>query len=145
MLFECDIVNVYMFQGWEEVADAALSHLLRTSLAKGSKTSQHLTPITLEPMKDITRFKKHISAVLDRICKGSHKSERKDNVGEPLKPVKSVSPIPETGEGDHDEEPAVPLGSQYGERAVSANPRGRSAALLKARRAAQTPVTRDGE
>ncbi|PNF32018.1 hypothetical protein B7P43_G06546 [Cryptotermes secundus] len=131
-------------QGWEEVTDAALSHLLRTSLAKGSKTSQHLAQIALEPMKDITRFKKHISAVLDRISKGSNKAERKDNVGELLKPVKSVSPIPEAGEGGHDEEPVVPVGSQYGERAVSANPRGRSAALLKAHRAAQMPVTNDG-
>ncbi|XP_023709246.1 protein PTHB1 isoform X3 [Cryptotermes secundus] len=130
-------------QGWEEVTDAALSHLLRTSLAKGSKTSQHLAQIALEPMKDITRFKKHISAVLDRISKGSNKAERKDNVGELLKPVKSVSPIPEAGEGGHDEEPVVPVGSQYGERAVSANPRGRSAALLKAHRAAQMPVTND--
>jgi hypothetical protein len=96
-------------------------------------------------MKDIARFKKHISSVLDRVSKGSHRLERKDNVSESLKPIKSVSPIPEAGEGGNDEEPAIPLGSQYGERTVSANPRGRSAALVKARRAAQTPVMPDSE
>jgi hypothetical protein len=138
-------MDIYIFQGWEEVADAALSHLLRTSLSMSSKTAQHLAPITLEPMKDITRFKKHISAALDRICRGSHRAESNEIVGESLKPVTSISPIPEAGEGGLDEDPVVPLGSQYGERVVSANPRGRSAALLKARRAMQTPVTPDGE
>jgi Bardet-Biedl syndrome 9 protein len=139
------VTAIHIFQGWEEVADAALSHLLRTSLAKSSKTSQHLAPITLEPMKDITRFKKHVSAALDRISRGSRRAESNDHVGEPLKPVESVSPIPEAGEGGPEEDPVVPVGSQYGERAVSANRRGRSAALLKARRAAQAPVTPDGE
>jgi Bardet-Biedl syndrome 9 protein len=134
-----------MLQGWEEVTDAALSHLLRTSLAKASKTSQHPAPITLEPMKDIARLKKHISSALDRISKGSHRLERKDNVSESLKPVKSVSPIPEAGEGGRDEEPTVPVGSQYGERVVSANPHGRSAALLKARHVSQTLATPGGK
>jgi hypothetical protein len=144
MFMSCNTltVDVHVFQGWEEVTDAALSHLLRTSLAKVSKPQR---PITLEPMKDITRFKKHISSALDRVCKGSHKLERKDNVSESLKPVKSVSPILEVGEGGPDEEPTVPVGSQYGERTVSANPRGRTAALLKARRDAQASVTSDGE
>jgi hypothetical protein len=96
-------------------------------------------------MKDIARFKKHISSVLERVSKGSHRLEMKDNVSESLKPVKSVSPIPEAGEGGHDEEPAVPVGSQYGERMVSANPRSRSAALHKMRQVAQTPGTPFGE
>jgi Bardet-Biedl syndrome 9 protein len=133
-----------MFQGWEEVADAAVSHLLRTSLAKSSKTSQHSAPLTLEPMKDVTRFKKHVSAVLDRVCRGSRRTESNDHVREALKAAKSVSPIPEAGEGGPEEDPVVPVGSQYGERAVSANRRGR-ATLLTARRAAQTPATPDGE
>ncbi|XP_069672728.1 protein PTHB1 isoform X2 [Periplaneta americana] len=131
-------------QGWEEITDAALSYLLRTSLTKTSKSSQRLAPITLEPMKDIARFKKHISSALDRVSKGSHGTERKDNAADPLKSVKSVSPIPEAGEGGHEEETAVPVGSQYGERAVSANPRGRSAALLRARRALHTPSVDSG-
>jgi hypothetical protein len=133
-----------MFQGWEEVADAALSHLLRTSLAKDHNPSQRLAPITLEPMKDIARLKKHISSALDRISKGSHRVEKEDNVGETLKPVKSISPIPEAVEGGHDDA-VVPVGSWYGERAVSAKPRGRSAVLLKAHLAAQTPVISNGE
>jgi len=134
----------YTFQGWEEVTDAALSHLLRTSLAKDHNPSQRLAPITLEPMKDIARLKKHISSALDRVSKGSHRPERKDNVGETLRPVNPVSPIPEAVEGGHDDA-VVPIGSQYGERAVSARPRGRSAVLHKARVAAQSPAISDGK
>jgi hypothetical protein len=133
-----------MFQGWEEVTDAALSHLLRTSLAKDYNPSQRLAPITLEPMKDIARLKKHISSSLDRISKGSHRAERKDNGGENMKPLNSVSPIPEAVEGGLDDA-VVPIGSQYGERAVSAKPRGRSAVLHKARVAARSPAICDGE
>jgi len=133
-----------MFQGWEEVTDAALSHLLRTSLAKDHNPSQRLAPITLEPMKDIARLKKHISSALDRVSKGSHRPERRDNVGETLKPVNTVSPIPEAVEGGH-EDAVVPIGSQYGERAVSAKPRGRSAVLHKARAAAKSPAVSDSE
>ncbi|KAJ9592377.1 hypothetical protein L9F63_015945, partial [Diploptera punctata] len=117
-------------QGWEEVTDAALSYLLRSSLSKGSKTNQCLGPISLEPMKDIARFKKHISTALDRTSKGN--SERKDNANEVVKSSKSVSPIPEDVEVAN-EETLVPVGSQYGERVVSVNPRVRSAMLLKVR------------
>ena len=60
--------------------------------------------------------------------------ERKDNSSD-VKSVKSVSPIPEDVEVTNEEETVVPVGSQYGERAVSANPRGRSA-MLRARRSA---------
>ena len=135
----------HMFQGWEEVADAALSHLLRTSLAKDHTPSQRLAPITLEPTKDIARLKKHISSALDRVSKGSQRPERKDNVGETLRPVNPVSPIPEAVEGGHDDDAVVPVGSQYGERAVSARPRGRSAVLHKARVAARSPAISDSE
>ena len=134
----------YVFQGWEEVTDAALSHLLRTSLAKDHNPSQRLAPITLEPMKDIARLKKHISSALDRISKGSHRPERKDNPGENVRPLNSVSPIPEAVEGGHDDA-VVPIGSLYGERAVSAKLRGRSAVLHKARVAARSPAISDGE
>lgn len=124
------------------MTEAALSHLLRTSLAKASKP-QRPAPITLEPMKDVARLKKHVSSALDRVSKGSRKLERKDNVSESAKAVKSVSPIPEDAEGVHDD---VPVGSRYGERTVSANPRGRSAARMRARRAAaQTREMPDSE
>ena len=58
------------FQGWEETTDAALTFLLRTSLAKPGKENQGATPITLDVPKDTTRLKKHISSVMDRISKG---------------------------------------------------------------------------
>ena len=57
-------------QGWEETTDAALTFLLRTSLAKPGRENQGATPITLEPAKETTRIKKHVSSVMDRITKG---------------------------------------------------------------------------
>ncbi|PSN52233.1 Protein PTHB1 [Blattella germanica] len=123
--------------GWEEVTDAALSYLLRTSLSKGSKNNQRLAPINLDPMKDIARFKKHISSALDRAAKGSF--EKKENNFDTAKTPKAVSPIPEDAEVTNEEESIVPVGSQYGERIASANPRGRSAALTRARRTAKSP------
>ena len=126
------------------MADAALSHLLRTSLAKDHNPSQRLAPITLEPIKDIARLKKHISSALDRVSKGSHRPEWKDDVGETPRPVNPVSPIPEAVEGGHDDA-VVPVGSQYGERAVSAKMRGRSAVLHRAGVATRSPAISDGE
>ena len=57
-------------QGWEETTDAALTFLLRTSLAKPGRENQGATPITLDPVKETTRIKKHVSSVMDRITKG---------------------------------------------------------------------------
>jgi len=57
-------------QGWEETTDAALTFLLRTSLAKAGKENQGATPLTLEPPRDTVRLKKHVSSVMDRVAKG---------------------------------------------------------------------------
>ena len=57
-------------KGWEETTDAALTFLLRTSLAKAGRENQGATPITLDPAKETTRIKKHVSSVMDRITKG---------------------------------------------------------------------------
>ena len=64
------LICFQIIKGWEETTDAALTFLLRTSLAKPGKENQGATPITLDVPKDTTRLKKHISSVMDRISKG---------------------------------------------------------------------------
>ena len=140
-----------MSQGWQETTDAALTFILRTSLAKPGRENQGATPITLEVSKEITRVKKHISSVMDRLTKGgklediniateqspfinevsnsvTDEEEGFAVIGEKIQPVSS-RPI---------EEP-IPLGSKYGE----AGERIRSARIRSARsaRSRSRPVT----
>ncbi|XP_046859172.1 protein PTHB1-like [Xenia sp. Carnegie-2017] len=57
-------------QGWEEITDAAVTHLLKTSLSKGSK-DHTVNPQTLEFPKDTSKLKKHIALLCERLNKGS--------------------------------------------------------------------------
>lgn len=57
-------------QGWEERTDAAMTHLLRTCLAKNAKESASV-PAPLKMLKSTTKFKKHITIVCDRLGKGA--------------------------------------------------------------------------
>ena len=70
----------FLFQGWEDTTDAALTFLLRTSLAKPGKENQGATPISLKSAKDTTRLRKHISSVIDRINKGGRISDTKNPI-----------------------------------------------------------------
>ncbi|XP_023334278.1 protein PTHB1 isoform X2 [Eurytemora carolleeae] len=65
------VIQTGQDQGWEETTDAGLTFLLRTALAKAGRENQGATPITLEYPKEISRLKKHVSSVMDRINKGS--------------------------------------------------------------------------
>jgi len=56
-------------QGWEESVDAALTHLLHTSLAKAGKEPVSM-PVAMVPVKDTARLKKHLLLVVDRLSKG---------------------------------------------------------------------------
>jgi len=57
-------------QGWEESTDAAMTHLLRTSLAKNAKEATSMPqPLAVPPNTD--KLKKHIVLVCDRLAKGS--------------------------------------------------------------------------
>lgn len=56
-------------QGWEEITDAAMTHLLRTTLAKTAKSSS-AAPVDLTIPDDTTKLKKHITIVCDRLAKG---------------------------------------------------------------------------
>lgn len=57
-------------QGWEELIDAAMTHLLRTVLAKNKKESASV-PQPLAVPKDTSKLVKHIALVFDRIMKGA--------------------------------------------------------------------------
>ncbi|GLI70845.1 hypothetical protein VaNZ11_015856, partial [Volvox africanus] len=55
--------------GWEEITEAAMTHLLRTCLAKSAKEQAvQVTPLTAA--KDTQRLRKHISLVLERMARG---------------------------------------------------------------------------
>ena len=59
--------------GWEERTDAAITHLLKTSLAKdkeGGKDARPSAPSTLSRPADASKLKKHITLVADRLHKG---------------------------------------------------------------------------
>eukprot|EP01060_Flectonema_neradi_P000961 TRINITY_DN1056_c1_g1_i1.p1 TRINITY_DN1056_c1_g1~~TRINITY_DN1056_c1_g1_i1.p1 ORF type:complete len:845 (+),score=132.55 TRINITY_DN1056_c1_g1_i1:68-2602(+) len=56
-------------QGWEECTDAAMTHLLRTSLAKTYKEAMSM-PQPLQIPSDTGKLKKHIALVCDRLAKG---------------------------------------------------------------------------
>lgn len=60
------------------MTDASLMYLLRTMLAKSGKDPQRSAPLTLEPLKDTIRLKKHIASVLDRLSKGVQLNEKKE-------------------------------------------------------------------
>ena len=132
------VLQAEQAQGWEETTDAALTFLLRTSLAKPGKENQGATPITLEPPpKDVTRLKKHISSVLDRIAKGGRIQDNRNAMEQTdLLDVSNVSAI--RGADNDDNEgfeivgQAVPksenIGSRIGEaseRLMSARSRSR--------------------
>lgn len=75
-------------QGWEERVDAAMTHLLRTSLAKNAKESASVAQ-PLAAMVDTNKLKKHITIVCDRLEKGAslyipprQKSKKKKNSSE---------------------------------------------------------------
>uniref|UniRef100_A0A7S2WDC7 PTHB1 N-terminal domain-containing protein n=1 Tax=Rhizochromulina marina TaxID=1034831 RepID=A0A7S2WDC7_9STRA len=57
-------------QGWEEQVDAALTHLLKTSLAKTAKEASMLAQPLSMP-RDTSKLKRHITIVCDRLAKGA--------------------------------------------------------------------------
>merc|ERR1711924_415226 len=59
-------------QGWDEMVDASLTHLLRTTLAKSGKDAavQASSGAPLTMPVDTTKLKKHITLVCERLSKG---------------------------------------------------------------------------
>ena len=67
----CRYKHVYVcLQGWEETVDAAVTHLLRTTLAKSTK-DQTLNPQALKLPEDTSKVKKHIALLCDKLSKGA--------------------------------------------------------------------------
>ncbi|CAM9743902.1 unnamed protein product [Chrysoparadoxa australica] len=60
-------------QGWEERADAALTHLLRTTLASTARETDPGAGLsqTLVMPADTSKLKKHMTIVFDRLSKGA--------------------------------------------------------------------------
>ena len=65
------VVNDTPDQGWEERTDAAITHLLRSSLSKEtSKDVRSSNAVQLVCPTDASKLKKHITLVADRLHKG---------------------------------------------------------------------------
>lgn len=89
-------------------------------MAKAGKENQGATPITLEAAKDISRIKKHISSVVDRITKGSRIEDERNKLEAPSPLEFSVDLDEENGGGKGDQsngsgEETTPIGSHFGE------------------------------
>ncbi len=55
--------------GWEEATEAAMTHLLRTCLAKSEREAAAAVP-PLTAAQDTQRLRKHVALVLERLGKG---------------------------------------------------------------------------
>ncbi|KAL3855651.1 hypothetical protein ACJMK2_014858 [Sinanodonta woodiana] len=64
------VVSDNVEQGWEESVDIAVTHLLRTTLAKSVK-DQTLNPQPLKIPEDTSKVKKHIALLCDKLSKGA--------------------------------------------------------------------------
>jgi len=92
-------------QGWEEITDAAITHLLRTCLAKSAK-DQAVGVSAMKIPKDTSKLKKHIALMCDRLNKGG-KLDLSSQTGEP--PVqqqqqKAVAPLEPLSEMQEEED-----------------------------------------
>jgi len=70
------VVNDSLEQGWEECTEAAMTHLLRTSLAKSAKEAVGLST-QLTPLADTNKLKKHIGLVCERLARGGRLNKDK--------------------------------------------------------------------
>lgn len=68
--FRVKIFFVFIFKGWEEIVDAAVSNLLRTTLSKTSK-DQLTSQQQLKIPTDVLKLEKHIKTMSERIEKGT--------------------------------------------------------------------------
>lgn len=115
-------------QGWEEQVDAAVTHLLRTCLAKSSKDTT-INPQPLTVLSDTTKLKKHIALVCDRLSKGARLTVDPSGDSKMRQPIPistttnsvsdtpgpSTSRIEEVAEPDDLDQGGIPIGSQFGE------------------------------
>lgn len=62
-------MGLYSEIGWEELTYAATTSLLKTCLAKSSKEASTTTS-SFKNLTEISKVKKHITIVCDRLSKG---------------------------------------------------------------------------
>ncbi|XP_019524014.1 PREDICTED: protein PTHB1 [Hipposideros armiger] len=83
--------------GWEEMVDAAISHLLKTCLSKSSKEQALNLSSQLHLPKDTSRLKKHITLLCDRLAKGGRLCLSTDAAAPPTMVMPGgCTPIPES-------------------------------------------------
>lgn len=117
-------------------------------MAKTIKDRQRSTPLSLAPLRETTRFKKHVVSSLDRVRKGSHNIDGDENVHAATLNL-GISPIPESalegGVGDDVEETVtVPVGSKLAERSSAQSSRSRPVLLRARRRESHSPIPQEG-
>lgn len=82
-------------QGWEEVTDTAVTHLLKTCLSKSVK-DQTVNSQSMQFPKDTSKLKKHIALLCDRLAKGSrldlHSQPKDEPHGKKLESVEEENP-----------------------------------------------------
>ncbi|CAG9760691.1 unnamed protein product [Ceutorhynchus assimilis] len=112
MVHSAFCINVYDLDGqsWEDVMDASLCYLLRTVMAKTEKDKLRAPHTSFDEVKDLTKFEKHLSLVLERLSKHVGLKES-DTVFEEVEAQKQDNTeIEEDNQRDE-----KPIGSQYGE------------------------------
>lgn len=118
------VVTDSLNNGWVESVDAAVTHILRTTLAKAAK-DQTLNPQPLQMPEDTTKVKKHIALMIDKLGKGARLVE-----GLPTNAAVNMAPSPrkekkakvsatsktvmENGHIDTSDNTETLIGSQYG-------------------------------
>eukprot|EP00795_Rhopilema_esculentum_P013477 gene13477-4356_t len=97
-------------QGWEEITDAAITHLLRTCLAKSSK-DQNTTIQALAMPKDTAKLKKHIALLTERLNKGAKldlSGQMQNDIGFRTENKKQLETLNESQEESEDTTDGVP-------------------------------------
>ncbi|XP_028132016.1 protein PTHB1 isoform X1 [Diabrotica virgifera virgifera] len=107
----CPSVDDIESQDWEDVMDAALSYLLRTSLAKSEKDKLRISQSNVEKVTDISKMEKRLVQVLERISKiETPETVQVENENEEEEEELSKPEI------EHEDE--KPMGSQLGQASM---------------------------
>lgn len=104
----CTMVYELDSQSWEDVTDASLCYLLRTSLAKTEKDKLRAPHTSFDEVEDLTKLEKHWSQVLERLPKQHKLKETSDLFDE-------ENDRDGTVETNDELKIEKPVGSQYGE------------------------------
>ncbi|GFO18472.1 protein pthb1-like isoform x1 [Plakobranchus ocellatus] len=99
------VVNASEEQGWEESVDAAITHLLRTVMARSAK-DQSVNPSPLGTPPDTSKVKKHIALFCDRVGKGARLVDGLKDKKEKVIKMPATKTIVETNENELPEDAA---------------------------------------